>query len=197
MVDERDTKERLIDAALEVLKRDGYAGTSARVIARAGDLNQALIFYHFGSVHGLLLAALDRTSEERLARYREAVGEASSLEDLFDVATRVYREDLEAGHMTIVSEMIAGSMAHPELKQEIVTRLEPWVELAQDAIGRALGSSPFREALPERPLAYGLVAFYTGLNMLANLDPDSTEIEALLEAGSRLAPFAGAILQAG
>lgn len=50
-------RERIRDACLEVLKSDGYAGTTvAKVAARAGE-NKALISYHFGSKQGLIAEA--------------------------------------------------------------------------------------------------------------------------------------------
>lgn len=52
-----DTRERIVEAALRTLKPDGIVGTSARSIAGSGGFNQALIFYHFGSVREALLAA--------------------------------------------------------------------------------------------------------------------------------------------
>jgi AcrR family transcriptional regulator len=191
------TKQRIIDAALETLKAEGYAGASARAIARRGDFNQALIFYHFKSVNSLLLAALDRTSELRMARYREAVERADTLEDMLDVATRIYREDLEAGHMTVVSELMAGSMAHPELKAEIIGRMQPWIDFAEGAIRKVLSGSPLEAAIPTRQLAFGLVAFYCGVNMLSNLTEDRTQTEELFQAARQLAPFLAAILQFG
>ena len=63
------TKLQIVEAALETLKARGFAGASARVIAREGGFNQALIFYHFGSVQSLLLAALDLISERRMIEY--------------------------------------------------------------------------------------------------------------------------------
>ena len=63
------TRDRIVKAALETLKNVGFAGTSARAIARAGDFNQALIYYHFGSVEDLMIAALHDFSERRLKRY--------------------------------------------------------------------------------------------------------------------------------
>ena len=49
-------RERVLDAGLEVLKAEGYAGlTTAKVAARAGQ-NKALISYHFGSKQGLVAA---------------------------------------------------------------------------------------------------------------------------------------------
>jgi AcrR family transcriptional regulator len=189
------TKERIIDAALETLKTEGYAGTSAREIARRGGFNQALIFYHFKTVNALLLAALDRTSDLRMDRYTKAVDRADTLEDMLDVAMRIYREDLKAGHMTVVSELMAGSMAHPELKDQIIKRMEPWIDFAEGAIRKALGGSPFEEALPTRRLAYALVAFYCGINLLSNLSEDRTETEELFATARQLAPFLRAVLQ--
>jgi AcrR family transcriptional regulator len=50
-------RERLLDAGLETLLSDGYAGlTTAKVAERAGE-NKALIAYHFGSKDGLVGAA--------------------------------------------------------------------------------------------------------------------------------------------
>src|SRR5215218_10073288 len=123
------TKRQIVEAALETLKRDGFAGATSRAIARRGGFNQALIFYHFGTLDGLLLTALDKTSEERLTRYREAVAKAETPEELAEVAARVYKEDRDRGHMTVVSQMIAGSVARPELAREMVARMEPWIEL--------------------------------------------------------------------
>src|ERR1700680_2946311 len=73
---------RIVDAALETLRAEGYAGVSVRAIAAAGSFSPALVLYHFGSVDGLLLAALDRISSERLSRYEGRLRDVSSLRTL-------------------------------------------------------------------------------------------------------------------
>src|ERR687895_1489899 len=110
-----DTRQRIIEAALGTLKQDGFAGATSRAIARAGGFNQALIFYHFGSLDSLLLAALDHTSAERLERYRKAVADADTAEELLAVMTSIHAEDRDTGHTTVVAQMISGSVARPEL----------------------------------------------------------------------------------
>jgi AcrR family transcriptional regulator len=174
------TRQRIVDAALETLKKEGFAGATSRAIARAGGFNQALIFYHFGSLEGLLLAALDRTSEERLERYRNAVEKAETAEELAEVAAKVYAEDRDRGHMTVVSQMVAGSVARPELAREVVARMEPWIQLCEDALRKGLAKTPAAEALPLRDLAYAVVTFYLGLNLLTHLDEDRERTEALV-----------------
>jgi AcrR family transcriptional regulator len=183
------TRDRIVDAVLETLKKEGFAGATSRAIARAGGFNQALIFYHFGSLDGLLLAALDKTSAERLERYREAVDRAGSAEELAEVAATVYAEDRDRGHMTVVSQMVAGSVARPELAREVVARMEPWIELCEDALRKALAGSPVAEAIPLRDLAYAVVTFYLGLNVLTHLDEDRERTEAVVAQLQRLAPL--------
>src|SRR5438874_10646513 len=82
------TRGRIVDAAIETLKREGFAGTSARAIADTGGFNQASIFYHFGGVTELLLASLQETGDRRMASYRDAVADARTLPDLVEVAAR-------------------------------------------------------------------------------------------------------------
>src|SRR5215207_6511908 len=183
------TKRQIVKAALETLKKDGFTGATSRAIARAGGFNQALIFYHFGSLDGLLLAALDQTSEERLERYRQAVGDAASIDELVAAVARLYAEDRERGHMTVVAQMVAGSAAHPELKPALVARMEPWIALCEDAIGKGFGWLGLPELVPRRELAYAFVTFYLGVNLMTQLDEDRTRTDALFARLEAIAPI--------
>jgi AcrR family transcriptional regulator len=176
---------------LETLKEEGFAGTSARAIARRGNFNQALIFYHFGTLNDLLLAALDRTSAERMARYREALGTPGTIENRIRMATELYREDLRTGHITVISELIAGSLARPDLGPEVVARMEPWVELVEEVLSDLLAGS-FGGFIQPRPLAFGIIALYLGVDLLSHLDHDHSRAEALFETAGRLAPLLSA-----
>src|SRR5438874_13398816 len=91
------TRKRIVQAAVETLKREGFAGTSARAVAKTGGFNQALVFYHFGSMSELLLAALDETAGQRMARYRQALADVADLPRLVELAGSIFREALDAG----------------------------------------------------------------------------------------------------
>ncbi|GAB2827897.1 TetR family transcriptional regulator [Actinocorallia aurea] len=185
-----ETKERIIEAAATTLRTEGYAGTSARTIAKAAGCNSALIFYHFGGVDPLLLAALDRSSQERMAAHREAVAGARTLEELVEAATAVYRADIEGGHITLFSELVGASIARPELRKEIVERAEPWIEFVETTLDRVIGGSPLAKLMPPRDLAYAAITFYLGVNLFTHLDADRTRTEALFNLAARLAPRA-------
>jgi AcrR family transcriptional regulator len=180
------TRERIVDAALETLKREGFGGASAREIARTGSFNQALVFYHFGSVNKLLLAALDRTSELRMERYRKMLDEGTDLPALLAAAAAMYREDLDAGHIKVMAEMIAGASSEPELGPEIVRRIEPWIAFARGAIERVSTTMPLGNLVPADDAAYAVVALYLGIELLTNLDGDRSRSDRLFTTAERL-----------
>jgi AcrR family transcriptional regulator len=189
------TRERLVRAALKTLTQEGFFGTTARAIARTGKVNQALIFYHFGSVDHLLLAALDATSQDRLERYRKGLAEISRLTDLVEAMARLYREDVLSGHITAVQEMVAGGSSVPALRQEVLARMEPWVAFAREVITRVTTGTVVEKLVPIDDLAFSAVALYFGIETITNLGGDRSRVETLFEAGRRFAPIADALLQ--
>jgi AcrR family transcriptional regulator len=75
-------RERIQDAALEVLKADGYAGlTTSKVAARSGE-NKALIAYHFGSKQGLVAAVAREVSSAITAELLGGIGDPQTAGEL-------------------------------------------------------------------------------------------------------------------
>ena len=77
-----EIRQRIIDAAFVTLRDLGYADASARAIANRGGFDQAQIFYYFGSVNNLLVAALESSSLQQLAAYRESVQGVTSVTEI-------------------------------------------------------------------------------------------------------------------
>jgi AcrR family transcriptional regulator len=183
----RGTRAALVEGAIETLREAGFAGASARQIARRANCNQALVFYHFGSVHDLLLAALEDISARRLSEYRGRLENAATLTDLIDGARSVFVEDLDSGQLTVLVEMINGAQSVPGLGERVAACLAPWRDFAETTIRRVLASSPVAALLPAREVAHGAVAGILGLELLADLDGDRTAALALFDRASVLA----------
>jgi AcrR family transcriptional regulator len=181
------TADRLVQAAIESLRQDGFAGASARAIANRAGCNQALIFYHFGTVTGLLLAALDETSRQRRERYGPMIEHASSLGELASHAVAVFREDLAGGHVKVLAEMIAGASSTPGLGPAVVERVNPWIDLVEQALEAVLRPTPLAGLVPRREAAFAIVALYLGVEMLSDLEGDTGTAESLLEVAARVA----------
>lgn len=187
------TRALLVQAAIETLQSDGYAGASARAIAERAGLNQGLVFYHFGSVANLLLAALDSVSDRRMAKYGSSIERVGSPSELVDAAMDIFREDLDAGYVAVLVELIAGASSTPGLGSEVAARLGPWFAFAEHAISTTVGGSPFDALMPAGDVAYGIVALYLGLEMLTHLDGDRARALGLFAHAKTLATLLEAL----
>jgi AcrR family transcriptional regulator len=187
-----NTRRALVDAAIETLKEQGFSGASARAISQRAGLNQGLVFYHFGSVANLLLAALDAVSDDRMVRFSAAVENVSTANELMDVAAQIFREDLDTGHVTVLVEMIAGASSTPGLGAEVATRIGPWFTFTKDAIDKTFGDSPFASLLPPDDVAYTIVALFLGLEMLTHLDGDRERALTIFGRAQQLVTLLGA-----
>lgn len=173
-------RDLLVHAAIATLEERGFARTSSRAVAERAGVNQALVFYYYGSFDELLLAALERVSTERLARYASAVEEAATASDLVATLRTIYAEDQASGALAVVSEVLAGSVTHAELGPRVVALMQPWVELVEGAVTRLMADSPFAGLADPHELALAAVTFYVGANLVTRLDPEHAGIDGLL-----------------
>jgi AcrR family transcriptional regulator len=188
------TRQRIVEAAVQTIKERGFAATSARAIAATGGFNQALVFYHFGSVNDLLVAALDHTSAVRMARYRAAIDAVGTLPELLAVASEAYREDLAGGHIQVLAEMIAGASAIPELGPEIAARMQPWIAFTEQAVARVMASSSLAPLVPSADLAFAIVSLYLGAAMFTHLTDDPAPAASLFRTGANVGALVSALL---
>jgi AcrR family transcriptional regulator len=184
------TRQRIVEAALETLRTRGFHGASSRAIAEVGGFNPALTFYHFGSVHDLLLSALEHESEERLQRYAPEARAARSAGELIALMRRIFREDVESGFIRVASEMVAGAVAQPELGPRVVDLMQPWIDLAEESFARVAEGTRLAGLADPRDLASAAVMFYLGANLLTQLVPERADVDRLLETGERGAALA-------
>lgn len=56
---EKDTKAKMIEAAVPLFAKQGYAAVSVRDVARTAGVNVAAVSYHFGGKEGLYQAVLE------------------------------------------------------------------------------------------------------------------------------------------
>lgn len=181
-----DTRAALIEAAIAVLRESGFASASARRIAQRAGCNQALVFYHFSSVNDLLMAALEEVSAQRMAVYGELLDRTGSLAELISGARDVFEADLDAGHVTVLTEMISGAQSVPGLGERVAACLAPWRDFAGTAVREVLAASPVAQLLPAEEAAHAVVAGLLGLEMLASLDGDRSAALALFDRAQAL-----------
>jgi AcrR family transcriptional regulator len=181
-----DTRAALIAGAIATLRESGFAAASARRIARRAGCNQALIYYHFGSVPDLLMAALEDISARRMTAYSGLLSHTATLTDLIDAAREIVLTDLDEGHLTVLVEMISGAQSVPGLGERIAACVAPWREFAQTAMHDVLAASPVAALVPAEQAAHGVIAGILGLEVLASLDGDRATALALFDTARTL-----------
>lgn len=194
----RETREKLLDGALRSLVEHGIAGTSARSVAAAAGVNQALVFYHFGSVDDLLAAACRRGAEQRVARHRDRLRAVTSLDDLLAFGRAMHDEERDAGHVAVLAQLLAGAQNHPRLAPATAAGLDLWIGEIEQVLRRVLAGGPLDGFADPSGLARAVAASFVGLELYEGVDPDGAEaaltaleqLVALLAAVEELNPVA-------
>lgn len=73
-----DTQEQILDAAMQVIVRDGLDSTSMRAVAEEAEVSLGLLSYHFDGKENLVVAAFRRATERMMARTVMLVAEAGA-----------------------------------------------------------------------------------------------------------------------
>ncbi len=191
-------RARIVDAALQTLRAEGYAGVSVRAIAATGAFSPALVFYHFGSVDALLLAVLDQASSERLTRHEVRLRDVSSLATLAAALEELYSEDLQLGQLTAVQEIVGAMAFDPQLGREIVVRMQPWMTFAEQLAERIMSGSPLANLVDPAVIGSAVIALYMGLEIVARMQGgDTSGSRALVATLSKTAPWIDRLLGKG
>ena len=165
-----DTRARLLEGALETLRTKGIAGASARSIAAAAGVNQALVFYHFGSVDELLAAAVRHGAQQRVATYRERLSSVTSLRELLDLGRSLHADERAAGNLAVLAQRLAGAQTDARLGAATAAGLGLWVAEIETVLGRILGSGPVAEFVDLGGLARAVAAAFVGLELYEGVD---------------------------
>lgn len=124
-------RERILEAAVETMKSEGYAGlTVAKVAARAGE-SKALIAYHYGSKHGLVAAVGRDLAEAITRRVLAAIEGTDTVESLVrGVAIEVERiADEDPRVPRLYFDLAAVSVVDPEVRSTIAAINRQWREV--------------------------------------------------------------------
>lgn len=189
----QETKDRIIDAALATIGTEGLVGTSARAIAKTGDFNQALVFYHFGSIDELLIAALERANIRRMTRFEDRLRTVETLAEFVTIARELHAgaHDTDAAAL---SAIVAGWSNSSELGARVLATLDPWNALVEVSLQRLLTDHPIGRYLPIEQLAYSFGALFLGLEVMGRLDPADVRTDAAFTALFALATLADPLL---
>lgn len=165
------TRLKLLEGALRTVVEQGIAKTSARSIAATAGVNQALVFYHFGSVDELLAAACVHGAEQRVSRYRERLAALDSLTELLAFARAMHAEERAAGHVALLGQLLAAGQTAPALAAATSAGLALWIEELEAVLTRLLAATPLAAFADPAGLARAAAASFVGIELYEGVDP--------------------------
>jgi AcrR family transcriptional regulator len=166
-------RERILEAALDVLKADGYAGlTNAKVAARSGQ-NKALISYHFGSKGGLVAEVARTMSDAITEELLQGLGNPRDVRGLargvVDGVAAVYARD--EGLARLYFDLSAHSIVDSEVRSIMAEMKSGYRAVLREQLARVTGG-PRSSADAEAAAVY-MVACLEGL-MLEQMERGET-----------------------
>ncbi len=188
-------RDRVLEATMTVLARDGIHGISGRVIAAEADVSQALVFYHYGSVTDLLATAARTASARRASTYQQRLASVGTLSDLVAEARQLHREEVVNGNLAAVRQLVAAAAIDHHLRPSLQASFDQLAAPVADRIRELTAGTALEGILDPTPLARGVAGSFLGLQLLDGVVLD-IEDDALLSL-EQLARLGDIVLSAG
>ena len=128
-----DTKERILEAALEMFSQNGYAGTNIRELSASLGLVKSGVYKHYESKEAIWNALLD----QMIAYYADHFGSAEHLPPVPNTLEELIRLTMHMVNITVHDEKI------------IMTRKVLTLEQYRDVRARELATKHFLTGLTE------------------------------------------------
>ncbi len=172
-------RQRIIDATLDVIRDRGLAGTRTQEIARRAGVSTGLLLYHFGTLDGVIAAAMQE-SEDRYYRSLEDE-QASSLpapQRLRLLVERSGDPSSVVAAWTLWMEFWVRALRDPATATLCATLEARWRGALLDVIEQGVRDGDFTCARP-RASVLRLAALLDGLSVAATLGDREVPVEGV------------------
>lgn len=184
-----ETRQRILDATIEIAAERGYEGTSMSQIAERAGVSMSSIYWHFADKDAVIAAVLER-SHHRWFGEQATYRPPAAGQDVRDYLITAVRDDLVAltkhpeflrlGLMLSLerrpSEPTARAFYH-EKRRESIERLE-------QTFVRLLADVPARDDVRHRlagELALLVIALADGIFIAHQIAPDQIDLESVID----------------
>ena len=98
----KDTKQKILEAALDMFANNGYAGTNLRELSASLDLGKSSLYRHFDSKEEIWNAVMDMM----ISYYDEHIGSADGLPKIPQSTDALYEMTMRMVNFTVHDEKI-------------------------------------------------------------------------------------------
>ncbi|MBL7234146.1 TetR/AcrR family transcriptional regulator [Komagataeibacter oboediens] len=129
-----DRKQRIIDAALDVIVAHGVQGTTHRRVAMAAGVPLGSMSYHFAGMDDLLHMAFRQVAQAASAAFVARLSKARNRRDAIEAIIDIIAGNIWSTPRTLLLsyELYAFAARKPEL----AAVMRDWMQASRDALGR-------------------------------------------------------------
>ncbi len=174
-----DTKERIMEAALEMFSQNGYAGTNIRELSASLGLVKSGVYKHFESKEAIWNALLDRM----IAYYAERFGSPERLppvpespEELTRLTMRMVNVTVHDKKIVMTRKVLTLEQFRDDRARELATKhfLTGLTEIFTRVFAGMMDKGSIRRDDPAM-LAFAYVTPISALIHLCDREPEKTE----------------------
>lgn len=179
-----ERRQKLLDAAIRVMTRDGLAAATVRAIVAEAGMHVATFHYCFDSKESLLrevMTTITRHNREMtLSSLRPGMDVTAAIRD----GVRGYWSDVSANPSThrLTYELTQYVLRSPELEHLAQEQYQQYFAVANDFLAAIQSVAEIRWTVPVPVLSRMLVTYLDGLTLNWLVDRDDEQAEATLDA---------------
>jgi AcrR family transcriptional regulator len=164
------TRERILEAATELIGRRGVAGTSTEDVRKAAGISGSQLYHYFDSKQALIRAVITRQAEAPLVPDRPIMGALDSVDALqawADAAVEHQEHNSGRGECTLTS--LAGELApaDEQTREDLCNGLQRWRSLVHDGLQAMRERGELRPEADLEELSMALLTALQGGSLLS------------------------------
>jgi AcrR family transcriptional regulator len=164
------TRERILEAATELIGRRGVAGTSTEDVRKAAGISGSQLYHYFDSKQALIRAVITRQAEAPLVPGRPIMGALDSVDALqawADAAVEHQEHNSGRGECTLAS--LAGELgpADEQTREDLCNGFQRWRSLVHDGLRAMRERGELRPEADLEELSMALLTALQGGSLLS------------------------------
>ncbi|MCX7710276.1 MAG: TetR family transcriptional regulator [Clostridia bacterium] len=169
------TRQKILDAAMKIFSRDGYANARLEDIAAAAGVTRGAVYHHFGGKPEVYTALLNERFHEANSFFGELAAKGGTPKELLKrltVGLLAYLEENE--DYRTVQELVLFKTAYiPELEEGMQYKVKStaaMVDYFEEIIKKGIACGEFKKEIDSRVAAISLLGMVSGASTLWLMD---------------------------
>ena len=166
------TRERLLDAAAELITELGWTAVTSRAVAERAGVNNGVVHYHFGSMDTLRRSAVSHAIDPLMREALEwFVAAPTALDAYSTLLSTIGQMDASQAPTAVLLEAMLHAPRDTEVQGLVANLIAPFRGALEDKLRADIDAGHIRDDVDVHGTAVALAALLDGLMLHAMVDP--------------------------